>query len=221
MSYVFRVISWGIYIRLESEGKSCGSGTLLPGVINMNRLMRYILVMIILMPMAHAGLCPKVNVSNCKDSLKDAVTEILECDADDPVIKECALVFVVTLSEADDQAPFYEYITEDQYRLGNVKAYANTLEMMKKKGSINSLQILYNLSKAIILANVDFANSTAMQKNQLGNLIDPIFKERAFGRSLANSEPRHRIAFIEYCKNRARSIKWPDMRTYKETKRIL
>jgi hypothetical protein len=54
------------------------------------------------------GQCPAYTAADCKSSLSKAANKITNCKISDPNTRQCAEVFVETLSSADDNAPFFE-----------------------------------------------------------------------------------------------------------------
>ncbi len=167
------------------------------------------------------GVCPEGGIELCQESLEGAVSKLLECNPSNPDIKQCARIFVNTLSEADDNAPFFEGMA-DNNSLGNVASYKKTIALMKQpEADPQVLLALYDFSKAIILQETDFVTISPEDLKKLEELVKDTFPKREFGRSLSRAAPRHRKDFINFYRKNARTIIWPDIPQGTETKRIL
>lgn len=152
------------------------------------------------------GYCPKDPAKACQASLSTALNILTNCALDRPRIKECAMIFIETLSEADDKAPFYEEFYEKNFEVGNVEAYKKEIESLKQY-SQRAWLVLHNLSKALILNYIDVSKLTAEQKREIENLIQPVF-EISENRKFDINDAVHRKLFIEKELSRAQAIEW-------------
>ena len=170
---------------------------------------------------SQGGICPDGGAELCEKSIEQAAAKMIECDPTDPDVKECALIFVATLSEVDDNAPFFEGMYETKAPMGNLDDYKRVVGMMKQPDQDpDALLALYDLSKAVILQTVDFNKVSPEDLKELEDMVGQTFERREF-RPLSKAEPHHREDWITYCKNRARSIVWPDTPQGVETERDL
>lgn len=152
------------------------------------------------------GYCPKEEAQACGTSLATALNMVTNCALDRPRIKQCAIIFVETLSEADHKAPFYEGFYEKDFVIGDVETYKKEIESLKQY-STHAWLVLHNLSKALILNYIDISALTEEQKREIENLIQPVF-ELDEGRKFDINDATHRKLFIEKEVERAKAIEW-------------
>ncbi len=153
------------------------------------------------------GVCPSYTASDCKKSLSKAVNKICNCKSTDSDVKQCAFIFVETLSSADDNAPFYEPFYKNNYQVGNVKKYRSLIKWLKRK-SVSAWLAVHDLSRAMILEWADFETLSEADKKVLKNIMERQFV-RVEDIGLSSSTPQSREAFIQAMKKAARAIQWP------------
>jgi hypothetical protein len=153
------------------------------------------------------GQCPNYTAADCKSSLSKAANKITNCKLSDPETRQCAEIFVETLSSADDKAPFFEGLYRQDYEVGDIQAYRN-LDQWLKNQSMEGWLALRDLSKAMILQLVDFNTLTQEQKSFLDNLLGEEFLATE-NMALLSSTPGARQDFIEGLVKKARAIQWP------------
>ena len=153
------------------------------------------------------GHCPAYTAADCKSSLSKAVNKITNCKLSDPEARQCAEIFVETLSSADDKAPFFEGLYKKDYEVGDIQAYRN-LDQWLKSQSMAGWLALRDLSKAMILQLVDFNTLTQEQKSFLDNLLGEEFLATE-NMTLLSSTPEARQDFIKDLVKKARAIQWP------------
>ncbi len=153
------------------------------------------------------GECPIYTVADCKSSLSKAANKITNCKLSDPETRQCAEIFVETLSSADDKAPFFEGIYKKDYAVGDIQAYKK-LDQWLKSQSMAGWLALRDLSKAMILQLVDFNALTQEQKSFLDNLLGEEFLATE-NMAFLSSTPAARQDFIEDLVKKARAIQWP------------
>ena len=153
------------------------------------------------------GQCPSYTVADCKSSLSKAANKITNCKLSDPEARQCAEIFVETLSSADDKAPFFEGLYKKDYEVGDIQAYRK-LDQWLKGQSMAGWLALRDLSKAMILQLVDFNALTKEQKSFLDNLLGEEFLATE-NMAFLSSTPAARKDFIEDLVKKARAIQWP------------
>lgn len=152
------------------------------------------------------GYCPKDSAEACKSSLATALNILTNCALDPPRVKQCAMIFIETLSEADDKAPFYEGFYEKDFAIGDVSAYKKGVASLKEY-SPRAWLVLHDLSKALILNYMNLATMTDEQKREINNLIEPVF-ELSEGRKFDINDKTHRDLFIQKIVKAAKAIEW-------------
>lgn len=167
------------------------------------------LTYVFLLSKGHAkdlGYCPKDPGDSCKKSLASALNILTNCPLDRPRIKECAITFVETFSEADHKAPFYEGFYEKEFVVGDVSSYKKEVESLKEY-SYRAWLILHDLSKALILNYTQISALTDEQKREIENLVQPVF-ELSESRKFDINDQTHRDLFIQKMVKAAKAIEW-------------
>lgn len=152
------------------------------------------------------GYCPKDSADACKSSLATSLNILTNCALDRPRVKQCAMIFIETLSEADDKAPFYEGLYEKDFAVGDVDAYKKGVASLKEY-SPRAWLVLHDLSKALILNYMNLPTLTPEQKREIENLIQPVF-ELSEGRKFDIDDKTHRDLFIQKIIKAAKAIQW-------------
>ena len=152
------------------------------------------------------GYCPKDTVQECRTSLASAMNVVTNCPLNRPRTKKCAKSLVQTLSEADNTAPFYADLYEDDFLVGDAENYKKEVRSLKDY-SPHAYLVLHNLSKAIILYYTDVNNINSDQKRILENLLEPVF-EREEKRPFDVTSSSHNQEFIKRVISQARNIEW-------------
>jgi hypothetical protein len=152
------------------------------------------------------GYCPKDTADSCKSSLSTSLNVLTNCALDRPRVKQCAMIFIQTLSEADEKAPFYEGFYEKDFAVGDVEAYKKGVASLKDY-SPRAWLVLHDLSKALILNYMDLSTLTPQQKREIENLIQPVF-QLSEGRKFDINDKTHRDLFIQKIIKAAKAIEW-------------
>ena len=156
------------------------------------------------------GYCPKGAPKVCRNSLPQAVQILTNCElTSSPDIMACGYTFVETLSAADSNAPYYIGFYEKKFDVGNKVSYQNTLASLKETNP-EAIQVLYRLSKAIVLQYVDLKALSEEKKRELENMIQNVFRAiENVDFSLSN--PDNRADFITQAVRDAQQINWSEI----------
>ncbi len=174
--------------------------------------MKHILFFLMLTSASYStelGYCPKGAPQICKLSPAQAINILTNCDLKAAKTKQCAQIFVNTLSAVDPNAPYYIGFSQiTPYPIGSRPKYGRFISKLKKNNP-EVVQKLYHFCQALILAYSPLNSLKPAEERELENLVGPLFKA-VEDISLAQSTKMEREDFVKKQLSSIALLKWVD-----------